>query len=208
MDDRRLRLSRFARTVTWHRRLLASGLAAAAVALAIEAASPPAPETVEVVVAADDLSGGTTLTPDQLTVTELPPALLPAGLLAADDAVGRVLAGPLRAGEPITDLRVVGPSLLEGWGSGVVASPVRIADAGAAAFLRPGDRIDLLAAAADGLGDAQVVAAEVPVLAVTDQPDAVLAEGALLLVGATAEQAAALARAAVTARLTFTLGAR
>ncbi|MGH8829246.1 MAG: SAF domain-containing protein, partial [Jiangellaceae bacterium] len=123
MDDRRLRLARFARTVTWHRRLLASGLAAAAVALAIEAASPPAPDTVEVVVAAADLSGGTTLTPDQLTTAELPPDLLPEGLMAADDAVGRVLAGPLRAGEPITDLRVVGPSLLEGWGSGVVASP-------------------------------------------------------------------------------------
>lgn len=175
-------------------------------ALAIEAVSPSAPPTVDVLVAAVDLDGGTTLTPDQLATVQMPLDFRPVGLLSADDAVGRVLAGPLRAGEPITDLRIVGPSLLGGWGPDVVASPVRIADAGAVAFLRPGDRIDLLAAPADGFGTAEVIAAHVPVLAVADESDAVLGEGTLLMVGATSEQAVALANAAVTARLTFTLG--
>ena len=71
--------------------------------------------------------------------------------MAALSAVeGRVLAGPMRAGEVVSDLRLVGPALLEGYtstpGVTVLATPVRIADAGAVRPARPGDRIDVLAA--------------------------------------------------------------
>ncbi|RIQ22326.1 RcpC/CpaB family pilus assembly protein, partial [Jiangella rhizosphaerae] len=110
------------------------------------------------------------------------------------------------AGEPITDRRLLGPGLLDGWGADVVAAPVRVADTGAAGYLRPGDRIDLLATALDGAAHTDVVAADVPVLAVPAAGEATLAEGALLLVAATPDQAAGLAAAAVTSRLSFTIG--
>jgi len=83
-----------------------------------------------------------------------------------------VLAGPVRRGEPLTDVRLVGPSLLASV-PGAVAVPVRLADSGAAALLRQGDRIDVLASpgstapgAPQPAGVARVVAANVLVLAV------------------------------------------
>ena len=56
-----------------------------------------------------------------------------------------MLAGPVRAGEPLTDVRLVGASLAAAY-PGAVAVPVRLPDAGMAALLRVGDRIDLVAA--------------------------------------------------------------
>lgn len=201
MDDLRTRVHRLVRTASWHRRLLAGGLAAGAVALAIEAASPPAPEYVEVTVAAEDLPGGTTLSDDHLATARLPPDALPDEML--EDAAGRVLAGPVRAREPLTDRRVLGPDLVSGWGSGLVAAPVRLADAGAARYVRHGERIDVLGTTIDGAGRTGIIAADVPVL--TRAPDDDGAEGALIMVAATPEQAAELASAAVTSRLSFTL---
>lgn len=205
MDDWRAQFTRWVRTIAWHRRLVAAALAAGAVALAIDAASPAPPETREVVVAARDLPGGTTLGEGDLSTAHLSPGVVPDGATAMEDASGRVLAAPMRAGEPLTDVRLVGQALLDGWGPDVVASPVRVADAGAVGLLRPGDRIDLLATSADGTGATQVVAPGVPVLTLMAGGDDVLAEGALLVVAATPDQAAALAGAAVTSRLSFTV---
>ncbi|NDL58313.1 Flp pilus assembly protein CpaB [Phytoactinopolyspora mesophila] len=206
MENRHINLARWLRTFGWHRRLLAAGLAAAAVALSIHAASPAPPDGVDVVVAAEDIAGGTTLAAEHLTITSYPSDALPEGRLETGDVLGGVLAGPARAGEPITDRRLIGPSLLEGWGEDLVAAPVRVADSGAAALIRSGDRIDLLAAAMDGMGSAQVVAADVPVLTVATHDGAPLAEGTLLVVGATPDQAAELAHAGVSARISFTIG--
>ena len=204
MDDWRAQFTRWVRTIAWHRRLVAAALAAGAVALAVDAASPAPPETREVVVAARDLPGGTTLGEADLSTAQLSPGVVPDGATAIEDANGRVLAAPMRAGEPLTDVRLVGQALLDGWGPDVVASPVRVADAGAVGLLRPGDRIDLLATSADGTGATQVVAPGVPVLTLMAGGD-VLVEGALLVVAATPDQAAALAGAAVTSRLSFTV---
>jgi Flp pilus assembly protein CpaB len=207
MDDTRARLTRFAWTIAWHRRLLAGGLAAAAVALAIEAASPGAPATVDVPVAARDLDGGVELGADDLRIAEFPPDTVPSRIVDMSAAVGRVLAAPMGAGEPLTDHRLVGESLLDGWGPDLVASAVRIADPGSVGFVRPGDRVDLLAAAMDGTGAARVVATGVPVLAASAPADDPLAEGALVVVATSAAEAADLATASVTARLSFTLRA-
>ncbi|WP_116951644.1 SAF domain-containing protein [Jiangella endophytica] len=206
MDDPRSALQRLSRAAGWHRRLLAAGLAAAAVAFAIQAASPAAPPTVDVVVAARDLPGGAVLADGDLAVAALPPDAVPDEVVARAEAAGALLAAPVRAGEPITDRRLLGPGLLDGWGADVVAAPVRVADAGAAGYLRPGDHIDLLATALDGAARTDVVAADVPVLTVPPAGDAVLAEGALVLVAATPAEAADLAAAAVTSRLSFTVG--
>lgn len=204
MDDRRFGgVRRAARTIAWHRRLLAAGLAAGAVALALHAAEPRPVPTVPVIVAAHDLAGGATLGLDDIRLVEVPAGAVATEALGSPDAaVGRVLAGPVRAGEPLTDVRLVGPGLLAGWGDDLVAMPVRVADPGVVGLIRPGDRVDLLAAPASGDGEATVVAGRVPVLAVPAQPDqGVLAEGALVVVAATDSQAAALAQAAVSSRL-------
>jgi pilus assembly protein CpaB len=207
MHRLRLGFVRFARSVGWHRRLLAAGLAAGAVALALQAAEPAPEPTVPVVVAAAELRGGLALTTGNLELVDMPPDLVPAGAVASiEAAVGHVLAGPMRTGEPLTDVRLIGPGLLTGWGADLVATPVRVADPGVAALVRPGDHIDLYATPATGLGPAAVVAAQVPVLAIpAAADDALLAEGALLLVGTTTRQAASLAEAAVAARLSVVL---
>ena len=197
-------MKRLVTTASWHRRLLAGGLAAAAMALGIEAASPAAPERVEVTVAAHDLHGGTTIAVDDVTTASFAPESVPAGVLG-DDAEGRVLAGPVRAGEAITDRRVLGPGLLDGFGADLVAAPVRIADAGAVGYLRPGDRVDILGTAVDGHRATEVLAHDVPVLSRAPTDDATTAGGALLLVAVEPEQAGDLAAAAVTSRLSFTL---
>lgn len=152
------------RAVLARRRLLAAGLAAAAALASLRAVAAPAPETVEVLVAARDLAAG-----EPLSASDLAPAAWPSGSAprgAVDDAVGRVLAAPLRAGEPVTDVRLVGPGLGRAT-SGLTAVPVRIPDAGAADLLRAGDRVDLLATdPADGR--TRPVAEHVLVLAVPD----------------------------------------
>ncbi len=189
------------RVVLARRRLLAALLTAVAVAAGIHAATAPPPARVDVVVAARDLPAGVVLGPGDLRTVGFAPGSVPAG--ASDDAVGRTLAAPLRAGEPVTDVRVVGPALTEGY-PGLSAVPVRLPDAGMAALLRVGDRVDLVAADPQG-GGASVVAADVPVLAVPAAgPDtgATGLPGALVVVGAEPADVPRIADASVRTFLT------
>jgi Flp pilus assembly protein CpaB len=95
------------------------------------------------------------------------------------------------------------------WGNDLVATPVRIADPGVIGLVRPGDVLDLIAAPTSGTGETTVVASSVPVLVVPEQSDqGVLADGALLVIAATDTQAASLAQAAVTSRLSIALRPR
>lgn len=218
-------LRQLRQAVLWHRRLLAAGLTAAAVAAALVALSPPAASTLPVLRAAHDVPAGTVVDADDVEVASVPPGLVPDGALRSEpEATGRVLAGPARKGEPLTDVRFVGPTQLTGYGRGVVGAPVRIADAQAVALLRPGDVVDVLAAdlvedsAADGAGDAQhavarVAARRVRVVTVPKPADdslvgtGTLDAGALVVFATTPEVAGALARAAVTSRLSIILRA-
>jgi Flp pilus assembly protein CpaB len=197
------------RAVSRHRSLLAAGLAAAAVAAALSVGSPHPPPGVSVLSAGRDLAAGTSLAPGDVRVVRLPAELAPAGALtAATEVVGRVLAAPLRRGEPLTDVRLAGADLLARR-AGLVAVPVRIADAASAALVTAGDHVDVLAAgsSANAPASARVVAADAEVLAV---PTAVQddGEGALLVVAANPSVAARLAAAAVSSRLSVTLRAR
>ncbi|TDE32768.1 SAF domain-containing protein, partial [Actinomadura sp. 6K520] len=124
------------------RRPLAALFAAAAAGLALLALRPGPPPSVRVLTAARDLPAGTTLTASDLRRVDLPTAAVPSGVLRS--GTGRVLATPVREGEPLTDTRVVGDGLLRGYGTGTVATPVRMADADAVRLLHPGDRIDVL----------------------------------------------------------------
>jgi Flp pilus assembly protein CpaB len=214
------------RAVSRHRRLLAAGLAAAGVAVALHVLQPQEASTTAVLAAARDLPGGARLTGSDVRTVAMPDDLVPSGALTAPNAAGeRLLAGPVRAGEPLTDARFVGPDLLPS--RGLVAVPVRLADPGERALVRVGDRIDLLAAetdAATAYAPARTVARFVRVLALpaegsgsvglgsaplvgTDGQTAGEAGGGLVVVAVTPAVAADLARAAVTARLSLVLRA-
>ena len=126
-----------------HRRGLAGGLILLSLWITIRLAIPSPPASLTVVVAAHDLPAGHTL-----LATDLRPASwlardVPAGRLLS--ATGRTLATPIRAGELVTDTRVIGPGLLAGQPPGTVAVPVRLSDASTSAFVRAGDRVDVLA---------------------------------------------------------------
>ncbi|MCW2736891.1 SAF domain-containing protein [Nocardioides sp.] len=183
------------------RRLIAAALAAVATLAALRTLAPPPADTVEVLVAARDLASGTRLGDDDLVVRAYPRELAPPD--AATAAAGRVLAGPIGRGEVLTDVRVVGPALALAQPDETVL-PVRLPDAGMARLLRAGDAIDLVATD-PGTGVTTVVAREVTVLATpTDVPDGPAggAGGALVVVGASADEAVDIASAALSQYLT------
>ena len=200
--DLRRALSETSRTVRRHRALLGGGLAAAAVAAALPVLAPEPASTVTVLAAAHDLLPGAALTTGDLVSVALPVALVPHGAVEdVAEAVGRSVAGAVRQGEPLTDVRLLGAGLVHG--RGLVATPVRLADPATAALLRPGDRVDVLAASSDGRQQsATTVAADLEVLAVPPGGDS---EGALVVLAATPETAARLAAAGVASRLSVTV---
>ena len=191
------------RVLARRRRLLAAGFAAAAVATALPLLAPTPAAGRTVLAAARDLPAGSALTAGDLVPLSLPDAAVPAGALAGDtDVTGRVVAGAVRRGEPITDVRLLGPGLLALSDSAdLVAVPVRLADPASAGLLRAGDRVDVLAAgtAPEGPLSAAVVASEVTVLAVPQQVPEL--DGALVVLATTSPTAARLAAAAVSSRL-------
>jgi Flp pilus assembly protein CpaB len=186
------------------RQCLAGLLAAGALVLALqpEPVEPTGPDrTVPVVSAAADLAAGTRLTSGDLTVVRLPTA--PRGSVAEPvDLAGRTLAGAVRAGEPVTDVRLVGSGLTSLLPAGTVAAPVRPADAAVSALARAGDRVDVLATT-DGDPRARVVAGGALVLLAAPGPDDPAA--GLLLLAVDSATAADLAAAATTATLTLSL---
>ncbi|MET9495905.1 RcpC/CpaB family pilus assembly protein [Streptomyces sp. NPDC006552] len=93
-----------------------------------------------------------------------------------------------------------------------VSAPVRIADAGAVRLLRPGDRVDVVAARADGRPGVRVLAAGARVTSVPedgappDRPgDPAAGGGALVVLSVGRATAVRLAGAGATARLAVTL---
>ncbi|TFV62022.1 Flp pilus assembly protein CpaB [Geodermatophilus sp. DF01-2] len=202
-----VRLRRPRRPLHTARQVLAALLAVAALVLALRPAPAPAraPATVPVVVAVVDLAPGAVLTEDDLTVARYPPALRPGGTAEDPEAlVGRVLAGGVRSGEPVTDAGLVGAGLTAQLDAGQVAAPVRPADLAVSALVRPGDRVDVLATP-PGAERAEVVAAGALVLAAPGPDDA--GDG-LLLLAVDGDTAALLAAAATTATLTLSLSPR
>lgn len=198
LADRRTRIRRAVRrTVLARRRSLAAVSAAIAVLAGLQAARTPGDPTVPVTVAAHDLVSGTKLTSGDVEVRRLPARVVPSGL--ETHAVGRTLAAPIRAGEPITDVRLVGPALAAGYPARV-AMPVRIADADMVGLLQVGDRVDLVAADPRD-GTATYAALDVPVLALPSPASddrAGSLSGALVVVAAQPDEVGQIAAAAAT----------
>jgi Flp pilus assembly protein CpaB len=197
-------LGRRLRIAAWRARFLLAALGLGfAASIAVEALAPPAPDSVGVLVAAHDLAAGRTLTPADVAVAQVPPGAAVAGSRASPGAraalVGATTAVPVPAGLPLVDGVLVGNRLVGP--PGTVVTAVRPADDTVARLLGAGDRVDLLAAPADG-GPGQVVAHRALVLASPGAPatGGLIGAGsdderATLLVAVQSEDAAALAGA-------------
>jgi Flp pilus assembly protein CpaB len=207
------RLRDLRRAVSAHRRLLAAGLVALGAACTIGALSPHPPPTVTVITAAHDLAGGVSVDARDVTVAHLPAAAVPSGAFsAADDVVGRLLAAPVRAGEVVTDVRLLGAGLLAGYGAGTVAVPIHVGDAAITGLLRVGDHVDVLATSQPPDGSApvtEIVARGVPVIALPDANGELpaYADGGLLVVAATPAAALQLTNAGASGRLSIVVTA-
>jgi Flp pilus assembly protein CpaB len=204
----RLRLTAW-RWVRWGRRLLALALLLTAVVLAVTEQGPvdAGEPTVDVLVASRELAAGSVLVAGDVRTQAWPLQLVPSGTLTpADDPIGRLLAGAVRAGEAVTDVRLLGPGLIQALDPGLRAVPVRLTDAGVGALLRAGDRIDLYAVGT-GLDDAPstLVAAYALVLAVPAQQDRVVPEGGIVVVAVPDSTALNLISAAYTQAIAATL---
>lgn len=209
LDRVRDRLTSVRRAVLRRRRTLAVLCTVAAVAAGIRAAAPPAAPTLEVLVAASDLPAGARLAAGDVEVVALAPDAVPDGALDdVDDAVGSLLAAPVRAGEAVTDVRLVGPGLADS-APGSVALPVRLSDGAQVGLLETGDAIDLLATEPESRTTTTVASGAV-VLAVPDledaAPDAI--PGRLVVLGIPAAAVAEVTAAAVTAFVTYAWASR
>jgi pilus assembly protein CpaB len=185
---------------------LVAALAALAVATALSAVAPAEAAAVPVLAAARDLPAGAVLDDDALTTVPVLPDAVPEGALTtAEQARGSRTAGAVRAGEVLTDVRLLGAGLLPPGGE--VAVPVRVTEPAVAGLLRPGDRVDVLAASAEGGEAARTVVSDVVVLAVPALDDLAL-DGALVVLAASSPGASRLAAAAVTGRLSVAVRGR
>jgi len=211
-----------------YRQLLRAVLVTIALAIVASTLAPKPAATTAVVAAARDLPAGEVLTAADLRTVDLPPATVPSGAttdLAA--VVGDQLTGALRRNEPLTDVRL-NDGVLRRPAVGLVSAPVRLADSQAALLLRPGERVDVLAASTDIQGGlatpgsagavgggaittAAVVASDVMVVAIpnasappgtaSDANGDVGVEGTLVVLATSVVQARQLTQAEVSARL-------
>jgi Flp pilus assembly protein CpaB len=158
----------------WTRTVAARRVAAAAlVVLAAVAAvrNDPHGDQTDIVVAARDLSPGIELTATDVRLEKRSTATLPDGSQATvDDVVGETLAGPARRGEVLTDVRLLGPRLAQSAaGPDARIVPLHLADTALLDVVRPGDVVDVLAAADDDV-DPRVVATDAIVVLVSEKP--------------------------------------
>ncbi|MFJ8634097.1 hypothetical protein [Streptomyces sp. NPDC093568] len=117
-------------------------------------------------------------------------ALVAAGPREADRARGHPVAEPVRQHRAVER----------------VSAPVRIADGATVGLLRPGDRVDVIAAQETARGgDTEVVARGARVTEVPVSPDTSVESGALVVLSVPRATAARLAGASATARLAVTL---
>ncbi|HET8615232.1 MAG TPA: Flp pilus assembly protein CpaB [Actinomycetales bacterium] len=195
------------------RRASSAVLAAGAAVVGLTVLSQPAAPGLPVLVAAHDLAPGEVLAPPDVSLSSRSRAELPRGTLrSADDAVGRVLSSGARAGEVLTDVRLVGPRLVDSLAAGEVAAPVRVADASAVSLVGPGDRVDVLVAV-EGATSARTVVRDATVLVRprSEGADGVLgaaaddSRGGLLVLSVGSGDAQALAGAAALGPLSLVL---
>ena len=171
---RRARARALRLTLARHRPLVLVLCVVAAVMATTRALTPPQAPTRPVTVAAHDLGAGHVIADGDLRTVHWPADLSPppSGASTSLALAGRTLTGAVRAGEPVTDARLLGPGALAGQATGTLAVPVRLADPTTAGIVAPGDHVDVIAGTTvevpgmdAGPAHADVVAWDVVVLA-------------------------------------------
>ncbi|MGV0744879.1 SAF domain-containing protein [Mycolicibacterium sp. XJ870] len=156
------------------RRAAAAGLVLLAAVAAVR--SDPRGDYTDIAVAARDLSPGTELTAEDVRLESRSAATLPDGAQAeVADMVGATLAGPVRRGEVLTDVRVLGPRLAESAaGPDARIVPLPLSDGALLDLIRPGDVVDVLTVSGEQDGHEQarplVVATDAVVVLVSEKP--------------------------------------
>ncbi len=192
------------RRVVMLRRALATLLLLVALGLAVR---PAAGDTAAVLVAGHDLGPGVTLRPADVAVRRWPAGDVPGGALRDPAEVdGQVLAGAARAGEPLTDLRLVGTGLASRANPApdVARVPIRLTDADVASLLYPGATVDVVSAGEHG-GPPTVLATAAVVLAVLPAEADAARRGRLVLVALPRSVATRVAGASLAQPVTVTL---
>ncbi|MCL2534417.1 MAG: SAF domain-containing protein [Nocardiaceae bacterium] len=213
IGDRLGRLLRpgWARTDTT-RRIAAAALAVVAGVLFIRDNRADGGE--QVVVAAHDLTPGHVVTSDDVRAAARSRVDLPDGTVDDPTAVvGRTVSSPVRAGEILTDVRLLGPRLAEAAAGSADARvvPVRLSDAGLAELIREGDRVDVLtvddARAADSSKPraATVLASGATVVLVSPGQSSGARRDQVVMLALPAPEATAVAAASLTDAITVTL---
>jgi Flp pilus assembly protein CpaB len=149
------------RFIFQHHRLLAAIFAGLAVLAGLSAASE-SPAGVRVVVARHDLASGQVIEESDVRVALLADA--PDHALTTSQALGRRVAGPMRAGEPFTDYRVLRPDALDGYGDDAVLTSVVVPDMSSLTGVQVGDHVDVIAVDPHGESKAEVVARGVEIV--------------------------------------------
>lgn len=213
--SRRLR-RRVRRAVLARRRSLAALCVGAAVLAGLRATAPAVAPTVPVPVLTRAVAAGAVLGAGDVTMVGFAPEAVPDGVVAAPQ--GRMVAGPVARGEPVTTTRLLGPGLLDaldtgpgsrapagGAAAGLTAMPVRFPDSAMAGLLRVGDTIDVLAVDPQG-GEPRRVGVGARVLALPRAPSDTASDGLpgrLVVLGVQAASVPGVADASVRLFLTF-----
>ena len=194
------------------RRLIAGALAVTAGVLAVNSLTAGHPQSVSAIIAVKDLPAGTQLADSDIAVREVAAGLMPTGAFHEVPAVrDKVLASSVRAGEALTDVRLIGPENIKitTGDPKAAAVPIKLADARVADLLQPGSRIDVIGKGADQRAS-PMLATDAIVLSIRQADGAQGGIGAmgrdrLIVVALPREKAAQVAAAALSEPLAITL---
>ncbi|MDF2823211.1 MAG: hypothetical protein K0R68_619 [Mycobacterium sp.] len=189
------------------RRVVAAALVLLAGAAALR--SEPGGHHSTVVVADRDLSPGVALTADDLRLENRPASGLPDGAQTNVDAVLDTMpVGPVRRGEVLTDVRVVGARLTEAVaGPDGRVVPLHLAQEAIVEVIHAGDIVDIVAAPqSDPDATARVVATDAVVVLISPESGGLGGVGdRVVLVALPAAAATAVAAATLVHTITLTL---
>jgi pilus assembly protein CpaB len=206
------------RLTSWlsrNRRLAVALLLCLAAAISVHQLTPAPVDTVTALAAARDLPAGSALAPSDLARVQVPPDMMAAGFLDEESLLaGKQLAAPLRKGQLLTDAQLLGPGLLAGTPAGSAAVPLRMADPSSIQLVSPGQLVNVVLTAGNGFDQqspSEVLASAVPVLWTSGKGGqsgqwlGTAETDGLIVVAASAEQAARLAGASTQGKLFFVL---
>ncbi|WP_461172003.1 RcpC/CpaB family pilus assembly protein [Arthrobacter sp. Z1-9] len=206
---------RFGGWLSRNRRLAVALLLCAAAAITVHQLTPAPVHTVTALAAARDLPVGAAMAASDLAHVQVPPDLMSAGFLDEEsELAGKQLAAPLRKGQLLTDAQLLGPGLLAGTPPGSAAVPLRMADPSSIQLVSPGQLVNVVLTAANGFDQqapSEVLASSVPVLWTSGKGGqsgqwlGTAETDGLIVVAASAEQAARLAGASTQGKLFFVL---